>query len=313
MSKKAPRKKPGRPKSAPRSMPPQLEMFLEMMAVERGASKNTLSAYCADLLDFIALCKHWQKAEPADIAAYTAKLARGSKARSQARRLSSLRQFYRFLLSENIVARDPTQNAPSPKLPRNLPKYLAADDMRRLLKAAMADKSEEGVRLLALLEILYAAGLRVSELVSLKLSAAARGQQFLVVRGKGDKERLVPLTDAALSAIAAYLKIRKSFLAGNAESIYLFPSRSASGHLTRQRFAQLLKELAIAAKLPPEKLSPHTVRHAFATHLLEGGADLRSLQQMLGHADISTTQIYTHVVQNRLVSTVQKHHPLARK
>lgn len=312
------KRKPGRPKQAIAAMPYQMENFFEMLAVERGVSKNTMFAYRSDLLDFLDFCKarqkDWQKIMARDVESYTAFLSSNKKfkPRSQARRLSALRQFYRYMVSENILPHDPTETLAAPKLPRQLPKYLSEQEIQQLIAAALADKSDEGMRLLTLLEILYASGLRVSELVGLKFAAVARGQKFLTVRGKGDKERIVPLTDAASDAIADYLKIRGVFLPPNTASPFLFPSRSASGHLTRQRFAQLLKELSVVANLDPARLSPHKVRHAFATHLLEHGADLRSLQQMLGHADISTTQIYTHVVKGRLIDAVVTHHPLAK-
>jgi integrase/recombinase XerD len=187
------------------------------------------------------------------------------------------------------------------------------EEVGKLLTAINEYKGAEGLRLRALLEILYAAGLRVTELIGLPLSTVARGNKYITVRGKGNKERVVPLTEAAQQAIEDYLSVREAFLSGAKESKYLFPSHGAEGYLTRQRFGQLLKELAAKANIDAERVSPHVIRHAFATHLLDHGMDLRSLQQLLGHADISTTQIYTHVTQSRLQHTVLTHHPLAKK
>ncbi len=313
------KKKPGRPKKALDELAPDAENFLEMLTVERGVSANTLSAYRSDLTNFLTHLanqnKNFRAVTARDVEQYGVAMDKKShiNARSSARKLSCLRQFYKFLLAEKRIAHNPMQTIASPKLPKQLPKYLSEQDVQNLLSAAFADKTEEGKRLVCLLEILYAAGLRVSELVGLPLSAVVRGQNYVLVRGKGNKERVVPLTPAAQQAIAEYLKIRAVFLPKDVTSPHLFPSRSTTGYLTRQRFAQLLKELAVAAGLMPSKISPHTVRHAFATHLLEGGADLRSLQQMLGHSDISTTQIYTHVVSRRLQQTVEQYHPLSRK
>jgi len=227
-----------------------------------------------------------------------------------------MRQFYRFLRGEGTQTADPTVQLDAPRLGRPLPKILAEDEVERLITTAAAWPGEEGMRLRCLLEILYAAGLRVSELVSLPLAAAQRDPRFLLVRGKGANERLVPLSQPARQALADYLKCRAAFLpqtSGIKASRWLFPSRGAAGHLTRQRCAQLLKELAVAAGLDPAKLSPHVLRHAFASHLLDHGADLRSVQQMLGHADIATTQIYTHVQSERLRRLVETAHPLAQR
>lgn len=301
-----------------------IESFLEMMSAERGASINTLSAYRRDLLDFSA-----HRATPAgsmraatrdDIKAYLAFLSRsGVTGATQARRLSALRQFYAFLYSEQVRSDDPTDAIEAPKRMRPLPRTLSHDDMNALIAAAqdVAEKSSEGARLACMLEVLYASGLRVSELVTLPLAAARARDGFLLVRGKGQKERLAPLNRTAQQKIADYLMVRDDFLPtgvrrAHAER-FLFPSRGAEGHLTRRRCHQMLKQLAISAKLDPEKLSPHVLRHAFATHLVEGGADLRSVQTMLGHADIATTQIYTHVAKDHLTEVVETAHPLSRK
>ena len=291
--------------------------FLEMMAAERGAAANTLSAYRRDLEDFAVHAGRRGSApataSPADLRAYLAGLeASGLSARTQARRLSALRQFHRFLVDEGIRPDDPTASLDSPKLGRPLPKVMAEDEVRRLIEAASARAGIEGLRLVALLELIYGTGLRVSELVGLPLSALRRDAPVLLVRGKGDKERLVPLTTSAIRAVAAY-RVERDRLPAAKASPWLFPSRGRSGHLTRHRFAQSLKELAVEIGIDPQRLSPHVLRHAFATHLIDHGADLRSVQEMLGHADIATTQIYTHVAQDRLGRLVAERHPLARR
>jgi integrase/recombinase XerD len=237
-------------------------------------------------------------------------------ARSAARRLSALRQFYKFLVAEKHRADDPSAALDGPKLGRPLPKLLAEDEMAALIAACAALDGANGARLRALVELSYASGLRVSELVQMPLAAVLREQPVIVVRGKGAKERMVPLNAPARAALNAYLAQRAVFLAKDAKgaakaSPFLFPSRGKEGHLTRQRFGQLLKELGAKAGIATERISPHVLRHAFATHLLDHGADLRSLQKMLGHADIATTQIYTHVAGRRLQELVEKHHPLA--
>jgi integrase/recombinase XerD len=228
-----------------------------------------------------------------------------------ARRLSVIRQFFRFLLAERLREDDPASTLDSPRLGRPLPKVLSRDEVDRLIEASRRD--DDHGRMATLLEILYAAGLRVSELVTLPLAAVERDPTVLVVRGKGNKERLVPLSDPARQAIVSWLHVRAAMLDEGEKSRFLVPSRGRTGHLTRQRFAQLLKEAALAAGIDPARVSPHVLRHAFASHLLEGGADLRSVQLMLGHADIATTQIYTHVLDEKLRALVQDKHPLARR
>jgi len=306
------KKKPSTPLSR------EAQAFIEMLTAERGASKNTEAAYSADLKALEAfLARRRQKPATADAEALRAYLKSldyvGMTPRTVARRLSVMRQFFRFLLAERMREDDPASALDSPRLGRPLPKVLSRVEVDRLIAAAEAKGGVDGGRMATLLEILYATGLRVSELVTLPLIAVERDPAVLMVRGKGDKERLVPLSDPARAAIASWLHVRAGLLAEGASSRFLFPSRGRTGHLTRQRFAQLLKEAALAADLDPARVSPHVLRHAFASHLLEGGADLRSVQLMLGHADIATTQIYTHVLDEKLRSLVQEKHPLARR
>jgi integrase/recombinase XerD len=305
----------------PAALSRQIEAFLEMLAAERGAARLTLAAYRNDLAALSAfLARRGVSIEQADAAALhdfiAAMTAKELAPRTLARRLSAMRQFFRFLVSDGARSDDPTVDLDRPRLGRPLPKILAETEVERLIATAATWPGAEGARLRVLLELLYGAGLRVSELVGLPLAAAQRDPRFLMVRGKGGKERVVPLSPPARRALAAHLECRREFLPeGKAAraSRWLFPSRGAEGHLTRQRCGQLLKELALAAGLDPARLSPHVLRHAFASHLLDHGADLRSVQQMLGHADIATTQIYTHVQSERLRRLVETAHPLARR
>lgn len=288
-----------------------------MLLAERNASLNTRMAYARDLEHAEQFMQERKsdldQAGEDDVRAYIASLHEFS-AKTQARRLSALRQYYKFLCTENRRAEDPTRNIDSPKLGRSLPKYLSEEEVAKLLKVVKDMQGWEGARLKALLELLYAAGLRVTELVSLPLGALLFDRGLVRVRGKGNKERLVPLGDPAIDALKNWLEQRKIMLGPKRSSLYLFPSFSSKkGFLTRQRFFQILKDIGITAGIEPHRLSPHVIRHAFATHLIEHGADLRSVQTMLGHADIATTQIYTHVASSRLVKTVTEHHPLARK
>ena len=304
-----------------------IDAFLEMLSAERGAARNTLDAYERDLKDFNAFLTSRERAideaTTRDVRDYLESLStQGLSASTAARRLSALRQFHGFLFAEGIRKDDPCGSIEGPRRARPLPKTLTVGEVDALLAAARRAEDgrthEEAVlaykraRLVCLMEVLYATGLRVSELVGLPLSAVRGEERFLAVSGKGGRERLVPLSDAARAAIDAYLPLR-SLRLGDHVSPWLFPSRGRQGHLTRHRFAQLLKDLAVSAGLDPTRVSPHTLRHAFASHLLANGADLRAVQQMLGHADISTTQIYTHVLDERLKELVQTHHPLARK
>ncbi len=299
-----------------------IDAFVEMMAVERAAAANTLKNYSRDLLRFGAFARArgetLETVGADDISAWLEQLSQlGLAASTAALKTSALRQFYQFLYSEGYRGDNPTAVIVRPKVERPLPKILTSKEVEALFEAAQKIEGPKGARMMALLEILYAAGLRVSELVGLPLSAIRKGERLLLVRGKGDKERLAPLTQRAIDTVFRYLDQRESFLAvknGQPHSSpWLFPSRGKTGHLTAARFAQLLKDVAIRADIPPSKVSPHVLRHAFATHLLEGGADLKSLQQMLGHADITTTQIYTHVAQDRLRELVFTKHPLAKK
>jgi integrase/recombinase XerD len=298
-----------------------------MMSAERGASENTLAAYRRDLVDFAgALARRaaeMRSASAAEVKRYIASLS-GLARSTQARKLSALRQLFGFLYAEGIRPDDPTGTIEAPRRERPLPKVLSRKDIEALIGAAREgiaaakggkdrDKRADVLRLVCILEIFYASGLRVSELAGLPLAAAKNREGFLLVRGKGQKERLAPLNTAARTAIRDYLKVRDAFLPrGAKDSKYLFPSRGSEGHLTRRRLHQMLKELARKANIDPDKLSPHVLRHAFATHLVEGGADLRSVQTMLGHADIATTQIYTHVASERLREVVHAAHPLAK-
>ncbi|MFP5077322.1 site-specific tyrosine recombinase XerD [Rhizobium sp. YIM 134829] len=303
-----------------------LEAFLEMMSAERGAATNTLAAYHRDLSDAHAFLKARgvspDAAAPEDLRAYLAALsADGFKPTSQARRLSALRQFYKFLYAEGLRADDPTGILDAPKKGRPLPKTMSLDDVTRLLARAEAEARAEPdriepLRLHVLIELLYATGMRVSELVTLPASVLARNGRMLMIRGKGNKERMVPLSRAAIAALELYGERFAAFQAAQPagkESRFLFPAASEAGHLPRQVFARELKALAGRAGIRAAVISPHVLRHAFASHLLANGADLRAVQELLGHSDISTTQIYTHVLEERLHQLVQTHHPLAKQ
>ncbi|NTU76287.1 MAG: site-specific tyrosine recombinase XerD [Alphaproteobacteria bacterium] len=293
-----------------------IESFLDMMLAERNAAANTRAAYARDLNEAASfLAKRGvdpREASEDDLRAYI-KTLRNFAPRTQARRLSALRQFYRFLCSEKHRVEDPTRNIDAPRLGRSLPKYLTEAEVAALLKAVNRRKDGHGARLKAMMELLYATGLRVSELVNLPQGAVDFDRALVRVRGKGGKERLIPLGEPAQDALKAWLPFRKEQLGPKRASPFLFPSAQGAKPLTRQRFFQLLKEVGAETGLALERLSPHVLRHAFATHLLEHGADLRSVQTMLGHADIATTQIYTHVASERLTRMVTEHHPLAKK
>ena len=298
-----------------------LDAFLEMLLVERGAASSTLKNYGRDLQRFAGFARArggtLLAAQEDDVSGWLSALAdEGLSASTAALKFTALKQFFRFAYAEGLRGDDPTAALDRPRTRRPLPKHLTPEDVSALIVAAHSgEDGPKALRLRALLEILYASGLRVSELCGLPLSAWRAGEAFLVVRGKGDKERIAPLSDAAITALLDYLAVRETFLAGPGSAPYFFPSRGATGHLTTARFAQLLKDLARKTEgaVAPEAVSPHVLRHAFATHLLEGGADLKAVQAMLGHADISTTQIYTHVADRRLKALVQEKHPLANE
>ncbi|WP_332711778.1 site-specific tyrosine recombinase XerD [Pelagibacterium mangrovi] len=289
-----------------------IDAFLEMMSAERGAAENTIEAYRADLLDYCGFLAQSGKAISGatreDVADYLSHLAgEGMAASSSARRLSALRQLHRFLVSEAIRTDDPTRIVSSPKPGRALPKVLSVEDVDRLLALAETEAAggeEKDIRLYVLLELLYATGLRVSELVALERKAVRREAEHLIITGKGGRERLVPLNDKAKDALIGWL-------AATERDKFVFPANGAEGHLARQVFARDLKGLAGRAGLPVAKVSPHVLRHAFASHLLQNGADLRVVQMLLGHADISTTQIYTHVLDAHLKRLLEERHPLA--
>ncbi|MEW5423360.1 site-specific tyrosine recombinase XerD [Amorphus sp. 3PC139-8] len=300
-----------------------IERFLEAMAVERGAARNTLEAYRRDLSAFAGELKARGRtladAGADDISAHlTALAARGFAASSQARRLSALRRFYRFLHGEGDREDDPAGRIARPKRTRPLPKILSIEEVDRLIATAEAEaertdrspsKQLKALRTYTLLELLYATGMRVSELVALPVAASRRREPFLLIKGKGGRERLVPLSEPARAAMTRFRGVRDGDPA-LAASRFLFPADSEAGHLTRQAFARDLKDVAIAAGIAPSRVSPHVLRHAFASHLLQNGADLRVVQQLLGHADIGTTEIYTHVLAERLARLVGEHHPL---
>ncbi|WP_028748691.1 site-specific tyrosine recombinase XerD [Rhizobium mesoamericanum] len=304
-----------------------VEAFLEMMSAERGAAANTLSSYERDLGDLNGFLNgkgvRLLEAASADLSAYLSSLAaQGFKPSSQARRLAAMRQFYKFLYAEGLRTDDPTGVLDAPKKGRALPKTMGVDEVGRLLEQAETEAQDpapgqlQRLRMLALLELLYATGMRVSELVSLPARVLDQDGRFLMIRGKGNKDRLVPLSPSAIVALKLYGRMLAVENAANKvphESPWLFPAASREGYLPRQVFARDLKNLAIRAGLTPSMISPHVMRHAFASHLLANGADLRVVQELLGHSDISTTQIYTHVLEERLQQLVQTHHPLAKQ
>lgn len=316
--------RPGRP-SLPR---PTLHRFVEMfdsaLAHERGAALNTRQAYARDLTDFTFFLRDEYKrdvdtATADDVRAYVKYTTEGGVSpRTISRRLSTLRQFYIYAMSEKLRSDNPASAIESPKQTRPLPKTLSESEVNALIKTAARGKPAESARLVCLLEIIYSTGVRVSELIGMPLSAIGEDARYLIIDGKGERERMAPLTDPAREALRAYLALRENLFLGDdaaraKQAKWVFPSKSSEkGHLTRQRFAQLLKELAYRADVDQDRVSPHILRHAFATHLLSHGADLRAVQKMLGHADITSTQIYTHVGSEDLQKTVEDKHPLGR-
>lgn len=292
---------------------PHLDAFLEMLAAERGAAQNTLAAYRRDLVDAEASLAPTplDAGRPDGLNRYLAGLAGSGLSRAtSARRLSALRQYFQFLLNEGLRNDDPTAAIDGPKPGRALPKHLTEAEVEALLDAANQADDRHGRRLLAIVEMLYATGLRVSELAALP-ATALRAEGALIVTGKGGKDRLVPLGGAAVRALNAYAPDRASFAPKVKDSRWLFPSTGKEGRLSRRRIGQMLDDLAVKAGIDPARVSPHVLRHAFATHLLANGADIRTVQELLGHADLSTTEIYTHVLDERLKALVLEKHPLA--
>ena len=295
-----------------------VERFLEMISAEQGASPRTIEAYGRDLAALLAFLQNKKDdittCDGARLRSFVADLgARGLASATISRKISTLRQFFKFLLLDGLREEDPSLLLDAPRRGRSLPRILSDRDVEALLDQTRDMEGPDGLRAGALLELLYACGLRVSELVGLPLASLDLDTELVLVAGKGGRQRYVPIGESAATALKAYLGSRTFFLRGDQESPWLFPSRGRGGHLSRQRFAQILNELAVKAGIDPRRVSPHVLRHAFATHLLANGADLRAVQQMLGHADISTTQIYTHVLEERLKQTVTAHHPLAKE
>lgn len=290
----------------------EIDSFLEMMVAERGASPRTIASYRRDLDDLSAFLavRHERptRAKKTDLQAYLRQLAtNGLSPKTQARRLSAVREFYRFLFSENRITKNPADYLTSPKVGKSLPKYLSEEEVSRLLSVA----EKEDTRLYTMLEVLYASGLRVSELVSLPILAVTQDNKTVSVIGKGNKERIVPLNEPAEQALDKWFTVREAHLPPGRPNKWLFPSASQTGHLTRDGFFKHLKRIALLAGISPDRVSPHVFRHSFASHLVAHDADLRSVQKMLGHADIATTEIYTHVLSDRLKKIVEKAHPLS--
>lgn len=302
-----------------------ISAFLEAQAAEAGAARNTLLAYGRDLKDFESWLVHrnmtFDSVQKPEVESYLISCDdEGLSRATRARRLSAIKQLFRFAFEEGWRSDNPAMQVSGPGRDKRLPKTLTEEEVDRLLDAARDSGRNEAdrVRNTCLMELLYATGMRVTELVSLPVSAARGDPRMLLILGKGGKERMVPLSPPARDALRAWLKLRDAAEAdkkakGQPPSKYLFASRGAAGHLTRHRFYLLIKELAVAAGVSPQKVTPHTLRHAFATHLLANGADLRSIQTLLGHADVATTEIYTHVLEARLNELVLTHHPLAKE
>lgn len=290
--------------------------FLDMMVAEVGASVNTVMSYRYDLEQFEEICKcSFTDAKSQDIAEYISALnKRGYATRTIARKISTLRDFYKFLYSEKEISYNPMAHISLPKAEKPLPKFLTVSEMNDLIQAIGNGNSSKAVRMMAMVKLMYACGLRVSELVGLPENCINFDKKQIIVRGKGSKERVVPVAKEAINALSEYLDCREEFIRGGRKSIWLFPSKTSKlGHITKDAFYKEIKELAVLAGIEPSRVSPHVLRHSFATHLLHGGADLRSVQKMLGHADIATTEIYTHIMPEDLIETIIKNHPLAQK
>ncbi len=291
-----------------------LDAFIEMMMAERGAAKNTVSAYKTDIISFFKFAKKTEKEivrkDEQNFISYLHSYK--NSPRTQSRKLSSLREYFKFLYSDGIINIIPTEDIESPKIEKTLPKYLSEGEVIAIIGTIKSMERENKIRLLALLELDYATGMRVSELVSLPLSAFNPKKDFLIIKGKGDKERIVPINDNAKKSLIEYIKIRDLYLKGNRESKWMFPSFSRSGHLTRDGFYKMIKEVALNAGIDPQKVSPHVLRHSFASHLIAHNANLLSVQQMLGHSDVKTTEIYTHIQDDRLKELVNTAHPLSK-
>ena len=292
--------------------------FIEMIVIERGLAKNTATSYKNDLDQLNEFCKKKSlnivKLDEKKLEDYLSKfINQGFEKTSLARKISTYTQFFDFLIEEKLIANNPIKNIKQPKLDSKLPFIISVEDIQSLINNSKQDKSNFGIRLNCMIEIMYASGIRVSELVTMTLASLYQDKNFIIISGKGNKERLIPISKDTQDTINNYLKIRKFFFKKNKEVKWLFPSKqSKAGHITRQRFSQLLSLLSDKAGLKIKKISPHKLRHAFASHLLANGADLRSLQQMLGHEDISTTQIYTHILDERLKQIVKDKHPLSK-
>lgn len=291
--------------------------FLEMMSAERGASANTLEAYGRDVEEFLTYCggmalKEISRDDVGDFVQYLGR--EGLSPKTVARKLSAVREFFKFLYTEKDIKDNPAADVLTPKQEKPLPKFLSEDEIKRLITAAKECSGPKGRQMTAMLELMYASGLRVSELVSLPENCINFDRRQVFVRGKGSKERVVPVAPAAIQAVFDYLEQRDCFIREGRRSIWLFPSKSSrSGHISRDTFFKRLKELAVKAGIYPSRVTPHVLRHSFATHLLNHNADLRSVQKMLGHESINTTEIYTHILSDKLLETVQKLHPLAGK
>ena len=291
--------------------------FLEMMSAERGASANTLEAYGRDVGEFLTYCgglalKEISRDDVGDFVQYLGREGRSPK--TVARKLSVVREFFKFLYTEKDIKDNPAADVLTPKQEKPLPKFLSEDEIKRLIAAAKECSGPKGRQMTAMLELMYASGLRVSELVSLPENCINFDRRQVFVRGKGSKERVVPVAPAAIQAVFDYLEQRDCFIREGRRSIWLFPSKSSrSGHISRDTFFKRLKELAVKAGIYPSRVTPHVLRHSFATHLLNHNADLRSVQKMLGHESINTTEIYTHILSDKLLESVQKLHPLAGK